>query len=66
MVAQNDTIRTNYVKAKIDDMLKNSKHMLGGNRHKRANHIISKCIKLSQKGYKTRYDPLGIVQEIKI
>ena len=51
---QNDTIRTNYVKARIDNLQQISK--------------CSKYSKLAQKEYKTQLggqgDPLGIVQEI--
>ena len=42
--AQNNAIRTNHIKARIDKMQQN------------INLIISKCSKLAQKEYKNRYD----------
>ena len=57
--AQNNAIRTNYAKAKIDLTKQNSKHRLCDDRDKTINHIKSECCKLAQKEYKTRHDWLG-------
>ena len=56
IAAQNNTIRTNHIKARIDKMQHNSKCRLCGDRDKTLNHIISECSKLAQKEYKTTYD----------
>ena len=53
--AQNDAIRTNHIKARIDKTQQNSRCKLCGDRDEMINHIISKCIKLAQKEYKTRH-----------
>ena len=67
IAAQNNAIRTNHIKARIDNTQQNSRCRLWGERDKRINHIISECSKLAQKEYKTRQgDPLGIVQEVEI
>ena len=51
--AQNNAIRTNYIKARINKMQQNSKCRLCGDKDKTINHIISKS---AQKVYKTRHD----------
>ena len=72
IATQNNTIRTNYVEAKIDKTQQNSKCTLCGDRDEIINHIISEWSKLTQREYKTRHDSggegdsLGIVQEIEI
>ena len=70
IAAQNNTIRTNYAKAKIDKMQQNSKCRLCDDRDKTINHI-SKWGKLAQKEYKLdttgwESDPLGVVWKIEI
>ena len=60
IAAQNNAIRTNYVKAKIDKMQQNSKCWTCGDRDETMNHICE-CSKLAQKGYKTRRDWVGKV-----
>ena len=52
IVAQNNTITTNYIKAKIDKAEQNSKGRLCGDRDETIYHIISECIKLAQRQYK--------------
>ena len=47
--AQNNAIRTNYVKAKIDYTKQNSKCRLCDDRDETINPILSKCSKLTQK-----------------
>ena len=61
IAAQNNAIRTNYIKARIDKTQQNSKYRLCGDRDETINHIISECSKLSQKEYKTRHDWVGKV-----
>ena len=56
IVAQNNAIRTNYGKLKIDSTQKNSKCRLSGDRDETINHIISKSSKSAQKEYKARHD----------
>ncbi|MUZ80509.1 hypothetical protein GLN52_23935 [Shigella flexneri] len=59
--AQNNAIRTNYIKAKIDKTQENSKCRLCGQRDETVNHIISECSKLAPKEYKNRHDWVGKV-----
>ena len=61
MAAQNSTIRTNHIKARIDKTQQNSKCRLCGDRDETINHIISECSKLAQKEYKARHDLVGKV-----
>ena len=61
MVAQNNAIRTNYIKARIDKTQQNSKCRLCGDRDETINHIISECSKLAQKECKTRHNWVGKV-----
>ena len=61
MAAQSNTIRTNYIKARIDKTQENSKCRLFGDRDETINHMINKCSKLALKEYKTRHDWLGKV-----
>ena len=58
---QNNAIRTNYVKAKIDKMQPNSWCRLCGNRDDTINNIINKCCKFVQREYKTRHNWVGKV-----
>ena len=43
MAAQNNAIRTNHIKARIDKTQQNSKCRLCGDRYETINHIISEC-----------------------
>ena len=56
IAAQDNTIRTNHIKTRIDKTQQNSKCWLCGNRDETINHIISECSKLAQKDYKARHD----------
>ena len=49
IAAQNNTIRTNHIKARIDKTQQNSKCTLCDDRDKIINHIVSECSKLTQK-----------------
>ena len=61
IVAQNNAIRTNQIKARIDKTQQNSKCRLCCDRDETINHIISECSKLAQKEYKIRHDWVGKV-----
>ena len=61
MAVQNDTIKTNYIQARIDKTQQNSNCRLCGKRDENINHIINECSKLAQKEYKTRHDWVGKV-----
>ena len=61
VAAQDNTIRTNHIKARIDKTQQNSKRRLCGDRDQTVNHIISKCSKLTLKEYKARHDWVGKV-----
>ena len=56
IAAQINATRTNHIKTRIDKTQHNSRCRLCGDRDETINHIISKCRKLAQKGYKTRHD----------
>ena len=56
IAAQDNAIRTNHIKARIDKTQQNSKCRLCGDRDETINHIISECSKLAQKEYKARHD----------
>ena len=47
IAAQNNAIRTNHIKARIDKMQQNSKCRLCSNRDEMIRHIISECSKLA-------------------
>ena len=56
IAAQDNTIRTNHIKARIDKTQQNSKCRLCSDRDETINHILSECSKLAQKKYKARHD----------
>ena len=53
---QNNTINTNYIEGKIDNMQQNIKCRLCRVKDEMVKHIISEYSKLVQKEYKTRHD----------
>ena len=59
MAAQEQAIRTNHTKAKIDKTQENSKCRMCGKAEERVNHVLSECSKLAQKEYKRRHDCFG-------
>ena len=61
IVAQNNAMRTNHIKARIDKTKQNCKCRLCGDRDETINHIINECSELAQKEYKTRHDWVGKV-----
>ena len=50
---QNNSIRTNYIKAKIDNIQQNSKCRLCENRDEAVNHIVNENSELVLLSYKT-------------
>ena len=61
LVAQDNAVRTNHIKARIDKTQQNSKCWLCCDRDETINHIISECSKLAQREYKARHDWVGKV-----
>ena len=59
IATQNNAIRTNHIKARIDKTQQNSKCRFCGDRGETINHIISECSKLAHKECKTRHDWVG-------
>ena len=53
---ENNVIKTNYEKRKVDPAQQNNKCRLSDDRDKMINPIINDCIELAQKDYKTRHD----------
>ena len=56
IAAQDNAMRTNHIKARIDKTQQNSKCWLCCDRDETINHIISECSKLAQTEYKARHD----------
>ena len=56
ITAQNNAIRFNHIKARVDKTQQNSRCRLYSERDETINHIMNKCSKLAQKEYKTRHD----------
>ena len=54
--AQEQAIRTNYVKYHIDKTIDSPNCRLCGERGETVSHIVSECKKLAQKEYKRRHD----------
>ena len=61
LIAAQNSIRINNVKAKIIKTQQNSKCRLCGDKDKTINHILKKRSKLVQGDYKSRHDWLGKV-----
>ena len=61
MAVQNNAIKTNHIKARIDKTQQNSKCRLCGDKKETISHIISECSKLAQKEYNARQDWIGKV-----
>ena len=66
MAAQNQSIRTNLVKAKIDKRQEDSLCRVCRKVDESIYHIISGCSKLAQKEYKRRHDNLGKIVHWKL
>ena len=61
IAAQNNAIRTNHIKLRIDKTQQNSRCRLCGDRDETINHIISECCKLAQKEFKNSHNWMGKV-----
>ena len=61
IAAQDNAIRTNHIKARIDKTQQNSECRLCVDRDETINYIISECSRLAQKEYKARHDCVGKV-----
>ena len=66
MTAQNQSIRTNLVKAKIDKGQGDSLCKVYRKEDKSIDHIVSGCSKLGQKEYKRRHNNLGKIVHWKL
>ena len=56
ITSQNNAIRINHIKVRIDKTQQNSRSRSGGDRDEMINHILSECSKLAQTEYKTNHD----------
>ena len=61
IAAQNNAIRTNHIKARINKTQKNGKCRLCGDRDETINYIITECSKLAKKENKPRHNWVGKV-----
>ena len=59
MAAQEQAIRTNLIKSKIDKSQQESKCRMCGDSDESINHILNECKMLAQKDYKKRHDWVG-------
>lgn len=59
LAAQEQAIRTNSIKAKIDKTQVDSKCRMCGQSDETINHILCECSKMAQREYKRRHDWLG-------
>ena len=66
VAARNQSIRTNLVKAKIDNSQKDTLCRLCKEADESINHGVSGCSKLAQKEYKRRHDNLGKIVHWKL
>ena len=66
VAAQNQSIRTNLVKAKIDKSQGDFLCRVCKKVNDSIDHIVSSCIKLAQKKYKRRHDSLGKIVHWKL
>ena len=57
--AQEQALRTNYTKNKIDKTLENPLCRICGERGETVQHIICECKKLAQRNYKRRHDTVA-------
>ena len=57
--AQEQAIRTNYVKYHIDKSLASPSYRMCGETGETISHIVSECSKLAQREYKRRHDNIS-------
>ena len=58
MVAQNQAIRTNAIKARIDKTSSDSKCRFCKVKEETIDHLVSSCSKIAQTDYKERHDKI--------
>ena len=61
IAAETNSIRTTFIKAKIDKMWQNNKCRLCGDKNETINYIKDECSKLVQNEYKTSHDWVGML-----
>ena len=66
VAAQNQSIRTKLVKAKIDKNQKDTLCRLCKKADKSIDHVVSGCSKFAQKDYRRRHDNLGKIMHWKL
>ena len=66
VATQNQSIRTNLIKAKIDKSQKDTLCRLCKKADESIDHVVSGCSKLAQKEYKRRHDNLGKIVHWKL
>ena len=66
VAAQNQSVRKNFVKAKIDKSQKETLRRLCKKADKSIDHVVSGCSKLAQEEYKKRYNSLGKIVHWKL
>ena len=66
VVAQNQSVRVNLVKLKIDKSQRGSLRRMCRKVDENTDHIVSGCSKLAQKEYKRRHDNLGKIVHWKL
>ena len=59
LAAQEQAVRKNVIKAKIDNAQEQSKCRMCGEKDETVNHLISECSKMAQREYKRRHDWVG-------
>ena len=64
--AQEQALRTNYIKYNIDKTSDSPYCRLCGQKGETVNHIISECTKLAQREYKRRHDKVGKIVHWKL
>ena len=57
--AQEQSIRTNYIKYNIDKTAESPLCRMYGTRNETISHIVRECGKLAQKDHKRRHDSVG-------
>ena len=66
VAAQNQSMKTNLVKAKIDKSQKDTLCRLCKKADESIDHVVSGCSKLAQKEYKRKHDNLGKIVHWKL
>ena len=64
--AQEQALRTNYTKNKIDQTSENPLFKMCGERVEIVQHVICECKKLVQREYKSRHDTVAKLVHLKL